>query len=297
MNHAARPGEVIGSSALGIPAYVDWPAILAGALLSAAFAFVLVTFGSAIGLSVASPYSGEGWSRTGFIIATGLWTLWVIVSSLMAGGYLAGRMRRRIADVTDHEVEVRDGAHGLVVWALATLFGAYLATSAALGVAKAGAEVAGTVTAEVAPKAMAKVDPLSLTADRLLRSNQSVSSEEIGRVLAANVDSDALPSADRQYLVDVVASRAGLPQEEAATRVDEAFAAARRLSEEAKAAAEAARKLGILVAFLTAASLLAGAAGAWWAATIGGHHRDERTDFSRLTRWRRPIPIKHRQGE
>lgn len=287
MNHAARPDDVISSNALGTPAFVDWPAILAGALLSAAFAFVLVTFGSAIGLSVASPYSGEGWSRTGFIIATGLWTLWVIVSSLMAGGYLAGRMRRRIADVTDHEVEVRDGVHGLVVWALATLFGAYLATSATLGVAKAGAEVAGTVTAEVASKAMEKVDPLSLTADRLLRSSESVSSEEIGRVLAANVDSEALPSADRQYLVDVVASRAGLSQEEAAARVDEAFAAARRLSEEAKAAAEAARKLGILVAFLTAASLLAGAAGAWWAATMGGRHRDERADFSRLTRWRR----------
>ncbi len=287
MNPAARPDEVISSNALGIPAYVDWPAILAGALLSAAFAFVMVTFGSAIGLSVASPYSGEGWSRTGFIIATGLWTLWVIVSSLMAGGYLAGRMRRRIADVTDHEVEVRDGVHGLIVWALATLFGAYLATSATLGVAKAGAKVAGTVTAEVASKAMEKVDPLSLTADRLLRSKESVSSEEIGRVLAANVDSEALPSADRQYLVDVVVSRAGLSQEEAAARVDEAFASARRLSEEAKAAAEAARKLGILVAFLTAASLLAGAAGAWWAATVGGHHRDERTDFSRLTRWRR----------
>ena len=286
MNPAARPDEVISSNALGIP-YVEWPAILAGALLSAAFAFVMVTFGSAIGLSVASPYSGEGWSRTGFIIATGLWTLWVIVSSLMAGGYLAGRMRRRIADVTDHEVEVRDGVHGLVVWALATLFGAYLATTATLGVAKAGAEVAGTVTAEVAGKALEKVDPLSLTADRLLRSNASVSSEEIGRILAASVDSEASPSADRQYLVDVVASRAGLPQEQAAARVDEAFAAARQLSEEAKAAAEAARKLGILLAFLTAASLLAGAAGGWWAATIGGHHRDERTDFSRLTRWRR----------
>jgi len=287
MNHAARPDEVISSNALGIP-YVEWPAILAGALLSAAIAIVMVTFGSAIGLSVGSPYSGEGWSRTGFIIATGLWTLWVIVSSLMAGGYLAGRMRRRIADVTDHEVEVRDGVHGLVVWALATLFGAYLATTATLGVAKAGAEVAGTVTAEVAGKALEKVDPLSLTADRLLRSNASVSSEEIGRILAASVDSEASPSsADRQYLVDVVASRAGLPQEQAAARVDEAFAAARQLSEEAKAAAEAARKLGILLAFLTAASLLAGAAGGWWAATIGGHHRDERTDFSRLTRWRR----------
>ena len=204
MNPSARPDEVISSNALGIPAYVDWPAILAGALLSAAFAFVMVTFGSAIGLSVASPYCGEGWSRTGFIVATGLWTLWVIISSLMAGGYLAGRMRRRIADVTDHEVEVRDGVHGLVVWALATLFGAYLATTATLGAAKAGAEVAGTVTAEVASKAMEKVDPLSLTADRLLRSNESASSEEIGRVLAANVDSEALPSADRQYLVHVV---------------------------------------------------------------------------------------------
>ena len=45
-------------------------------------------------------------------------------------------------------------------------------------------------------------------------------------------------------------------------------------------AAEAARKMTVLSAFLTAASLLVAAAGAWWAASKGGRHRDEGTVFA-----------------
>ena len=40
--------------------YVDWPAIFAGTALAVALSFVLLTFGSAIGLSVASFEPGEG---------------------------------------------------------------------------------------------------------------------------------------------------------------------------------------------------------------------------------------------
>jgi hypothetical protein len=56
--------------------------------------------------------------------------------------------------------------------------------------------------------------------------------------------------------------------------------------EKAKQAAETARKIGVLVAFLSAASLAVGAAAAWWAATMGGKHRDEGVDLSHLTTWR-----------
>jgi len=75
-----------------------------------AVALVLLTFGSAVGLSLTSPFQGEGVSAAGFAIAVGLWFVWVQVSSFMAGGYLAGRMRRRLWIGTEHEVEVRDGA-------------------------------------------------------------------------------------------------------------------------------------------------------------------------------------------
>jgi hypothetical protein len=44
-------------------------------------------------------------------------------------------------------------------------------------------------------------------------------------------------------------------------------------------AAEAARKSGIVAAFLTAAALLVGAIGAYWAAQKGGDHRDKGTVF------------------
>jgi hypothetical protein len=42
-----------------------------------------------------------------------------------------------------------------------------------------------------------------------------------------------------------------------------------------KEAADKARKVGIVAAFLTAASLLAGLAAAWTGARLGGTHRDE----------------------
>lgn len=274
-------------------AYVDLPAIIAGALLAAAVASLLTTFGSAIGLTMLSPWRGEGVSATVFTVAIGLWTLWVIVSSMMAGGYVAGRLRRRVSDIADHEVEIRDGLNGLVVWALATLFGAWFTMSVTAGAAKAGGEAlkAGAeVTATAAGTAAAEltgsgaVDPLRAATDRLLRSSQPASDESIARMIAAAATGEPDPM-DRQYLIQAISTRTGLTLEEATSRVDAAYAEARRLADEARAAADKARKIGILIAFLTAASLLAGAVGAWWAATRGGRHRDRHTDFSRWVRF------------
>jgi len=53
--------------------YVDWPAIIAGAVVTAAISLVLLTFGSAIGLSLTSAYEGSGISAAGFSIAAALW--------------------------------------------------------------------------------------------------------------------------------------------------------------------------------------------------------------------------------
>ncbi len=49
--------------------YVDWAAIFAGAVLATAIS--LTTLGSGIGLSLASPFHGEGISSTTFAIAAG----------------------------------------------------------------------------------------------------------------------------------------------------------------------------------------------------------------------------------
>ena len=50
--------------------------------------------------------------------------------------------------------------------------------------------------------------------------------------------------------------------------------------------ANSARRTGIMVAFLAAASLAIGAAAAWMAAALGGRHRDEGIDASDMFRWR-----------
>lgn len=76
--------------------YVDWSAVVAGGVLASAISLVLLAFGTAIGLSMTSPCENERASGPVFAIALGLWLLWVIVSSFLAGGYLAGRLRARV---------------------------------------------------------------------------------------------------------------------------------------------------------------------------------------------------------
>ena len=48
---------------------------------------------------------------------------------------------------------------------------------------------------------------------------------------------------------------------------------------------ETARKYSVISAFVTAASLMIAAAGAYWAAGVGGRHRDENRVFARFGTW------------
>ena len=91
---------------------------------------------------------------------------------------------------------------------------------------------------------------------------------------------------DKAYLTAQIAARSGVSADEAVKRVDSTMSMIAAETAKAKQAAETARKIGILVAFLTAASLAVSAAAAWWAAGKGGNHRDAGTDLSHLTAWR-----------
>jgi len=107
--------------------YIDWAAIIGGIVLASAISLVLLTFGSAVGLSFTNFRTFTGVAPIWVAIAAASWLLWVQISSFMAGGYMAGRMRRRFNDATEHESDVRDGAHGLLVWAGALVVGAIIA--------------------------------------------------------------------------------------------------------------------------------------------------------------------------
>ncbi len=129
--------------------YLDWSAILAGGIFALAISFLLVTFGAGLGLSLTSPYGGEGVSAAWLAIASGIWFVWVMITGFGAGGYLAGRMRRRVSDATPDEVGVRDGAHGLMVWAVGALVSTVLATASVGGLLSAGASAVGSAAGTV----------------------------------------------------------------------------------------------------------------------------------------------------
>jgi hypothetical protein len=257
--------------------YVDWPAILGGVVLASAISLVLLTFGTAIGLSFINFHSPSGTVSVWVAIAAASWLLWVQVSAFMAGGYLTGRLRRRFHDASEHEVDVRDGAHGILVWAGGLVIGAIIA----LGGVGAAANAVGQAVGGAAPAAATLADDAdAYLTDSLLRSDTRAATDgarlEAGRILT---NAETVPDADKAYLTTLVARETGLAPADAAARVDAVLAEADRLKAEAAAAAETARKTSVLAAFLTAAALLVSAAGAYWAASMGGRHRDEGTTF------------------
>ena len=73
---------------------------------------------------------------------------------------------------------------------------------------------------------------------------------------------------DRDYLTRLVAQQTGIAQPDANRRVEEAMAAA-------SLAVKRARQSAVILGFSIAVSLLLGAAAAWYAATLGGQHRDQ----------------------
>jgi len=268
--------------------YVDWAPILAGTVVASAIATVLVTFGAAVGLSMVSPYAGESVSKPTYFITLGMWSLIVVVSSFLCGGYIAGRLRKRVDDATESEVEVRDGAHGLTVWALGVIVASLLLAVGVSGVAGGVAKVGAA-----AASADRQAGMTQFTVDALFRASQDENGRvlerpagrlsyddrlEAGRLLTYGMTKGELTEADRTYLAGIVADRTGLTRAEADARVREILA-------EAKQKANTARKAAVVVGFLTAAMLLIGAVIAIWAAAVGGRHRDRETGASRFWRW------------
>jgi hypothetical protein len=303
---AATPTGVVASAP---GSYVEWGAVIAGAISAAAMSFLLLTFGSAVGLSLTSPWPYAGVSGLTLTILATLFAIVVQVGSFAIGGYIAGRMRKRWHDAAPSESQFRDGAHGFLVWALGLVIGAVIAAGAAGSIAKTGAEVGATVAAGAAGAAGAAASSMSprdrdaamaYTVDLLFRPNVAEPATAQGavpgagspqadmgyrgqaqRILARGLTGGDVPARDREYLARLVAARTGMPPQDAQQRVDQTIAEARDTAQkaetEARLAADKARKAGILAAFLAAASLLVSAAAAAAGAGLGGRHRDEST--------------------
>lgn len=272
--------------------YVDWAAIIGGIVLASAISLVLLAFGSAVGLSFTNFRTYSGVSPIWVAIAAASWLLWVQISSFMAGGYLTGRLRRRFHDSSEHESDVRDGAHGLLVWAGALVLGAVIAVGglgAAVGAISSAVGTATTAASNVAAGSASNMDPQAYFVDQLFRLPAGAAAPagttsdyrgEATRILASGAVTGTVSDADKAYLGQIVAQNTGLPADQATARVDQTITAINDAKAKAADAAETARKTTVIAAFLTAASLLVSALGAYWAAMKGGRHRDEGTVFA-----------------
>ncbi len=267
--------------------YVEWAPIFAGAITAAAVSVLLLAFGSAIGLTGVSPWPDSGMPWWFLALIAAFWFLLVQIGSYAAGGYLAGRLRAPLADATQSEVQFRDGAHGFLVWALGIAITALILGStvgAALNTATQSAATVASGAAAAAGRAATDsdaADPLRYAVERLFRSptaTTDLTEQQIGEatgILASGVAAEELPADDRTYLISTVSARAGITPDEATQRVDQAFAAASELSEDARETADAARRAAIVAGFLATTALLLSAAAAALAGGLGGRHRDE----------------------
>jgi hypothetical protein len=195
--------------AVGPASFVEWGAVLAGAVLAAALSFVLLTFAAAIGLSATSPWPKSGLSAKVIATLAVFWALAQQIGSLMAGGYVAGRMRSRWHEAGD-EKEFRDGLHGGLVWAVAVLISAFFVFATASLAVRTSADVAGSAVAGAASRT---TNPMDTVLDAMVRtpagtpqSRNAVASTsdeirgELARILTSTVATGSLSAENRTYL-------------------------------------------------------------------------------------------------
>jgi cytoskeletal protein RodZ len=150
--------------------------------------------------------------------------------SFYIGGYIAARLKPR-ASVSEHETDVRDGLHGLVVWGVGVIAAGVIALAGIGGVGAVAHAPENQTIASTVQAASQEVD-------------QSVDQ-------AASEEPSANPQARDESAVE------------------------RR--------ANIARKVSVIAAFITAASLLAGAVAAFFGAHAGGQHRDRNVMWAFFT--------------
>ena len=249
--------------------FLQWTPVFAGALVASAVSLVLIAFGAALGLGVVS--SSPTWRDTSpaLTMVSGLFLLLAALVSFGVGGYVAGRLRERW-DPSAHSdlVEFRDGTHGIVAWALAVVItGVVAAASVASLSSKTAPPATSSATTAGEPLIAYELDRLFRGDRRAVEGDITYARAEAGRILLAATGRQGITTDDRAYLARLVAARTGLAQPDAERRVEEAITAA-------STAVQKARRSAVILGFATAASLLAGAAAAWYAACAGGRHRD-----------------------
>jgi hypothetical protein len=264
--------------------YINWSSVIAGAIAAAALAFVLHSFAIGIGLSVSS--TAPTWRDASFalVFMSGLYLLLVAVLSYGFGAYVASRLRPRDA-LTGVDVEFRDGMHGLLVWALATLLSGLIAFAAAQLIP----QLAAPSGSSHGPSASVGAENIvAYDIDRLLRSDRRPPGDttamraEVGRILLTASSHRGMLADDKAYLTHLVAQQTGLGPTDAQTRVNDVTA-------RAKQNLDRARRVALLIAFMAGAAALIGGVAAWYAAVAASRHREGVASVHPILDWGKRI--------
>ncbi len=251
--------------------YFQWGPAIAGALAVAAVSFVLHSFAAAIGLAVSSTAPTWRDSSAMLQLLSGLYLILVAIGAFGLGGYIAGRMRTRFRAASEDEIEFRDGCYGLLVWAIAILLTAFLAWAASQSLTRLAAPSGASAGSA---QSVAGENIIAYDLDKLFRAEKrppntdlAYARSEAARILLTAAGHSGITSDDRAYLVRLTAATTGLPATEADKRVT-------TIIDQARDNIRKARRAAIILAFMAGAAALLGAAIAWFAAGVGGRHRD-----------------------
>jgi hypothetical protein len=251
--------------------YVQWGPIAGGAFVAAALGLVLDVFAAAVGMAVSSTSPTWRDSSAALWILSGVYLVVAACAAYGLGGYVAGRMRDRLIEggVTDREV--RDGTHGLLVWALGTLLTAAMIGLIIPATTRLAAPSSGPAESSTS---VAGENLIAFDLDRLFRGARLQATSEIEyprseatRILLTSSGHDGVSNDDRAYLTRRVSEVTGLPAAEAQNRVAATI-------ESAKQNIQRARHAAVLLAFFAGTAALVGAAVAWFTAELGGRYRD-----------------------
>lgn len=266
---------------------VAWGAIFAGAAAAAALSLILVLLGFGLGFSAVSPWADSGISAKGLGISTIVWLAFTQIVASGLGGYIAGRLRVKWANMHGDEVYFRDTAHGFLAWAVATLVTAILVVGSVSSVVGGGVKAGASVAAGAAQAVgtAAKGEDFGYYVDSLFRDDRPAAVSDdaahgvVARIFARTLSNDGqLAAEDRAYLAQLISQRTNLSQADAEARIDKVYGDARKAVEDAKLkakqAADTAAKVAAYTSLWTFIALLIGAFFASFAATYGGRRRD-----------------------
>jgi hypothetical protein len=239
---------------------VSWPAVFAGAFVTAAMSLTFMALGAGVSLSSISPWPQAGASVSRLAPMAIVWVILVQIISASIGGYMAGRLRTKWVNLHTHEVYFRDTAHGFLAWTVGLTLGLLFIASGIAKNATAGQAAQTRLTDYYVAKLFRTTRP-EMTA------GETTARTEAGLIVAGALALQGVTPDDQSYLSQLIVMRTGLSKAEAEKRVADTLA-------EARYAADNARKSLAHSFYWLFVALLCGAFCSSYAATIGGRQRD-----------------------